>query len=139
LRSIRSSRRAATGSERGFVLAAALIIAVLYFALMELLLMDSSRALHEAQRFRSQVIADALAESAAEMAAMKMVADTSNGKVDVKDDQGTMTGTRKRSGNSFELTGEATAIGVPSISATATLKGTIDSFKVVIDYATHEP
>jgi hypothetical protein len=62
LRSTRSSSRART-AERGFVLGMAMVIAVLYFLLMELLLIDSSRALGEAQRFRSRVVAAALAEN----------------------------------------------------------------------------
>ena len=56
LRSIRSSSRDRT-SERGFVLAAAIILAVLYLGLIELLLLDGTRALQEAQRFRSRIVA----------------------------------------------------------------------------------
>src|SRR6266545_5727430 len=59
--------------QRGFVLISALVLSVLYFALMELLLIDSSRALNEAQRFRARVVAGALAESGAELAALQMV------------------------------------------------------------------
>ena len=59
--------------ERGYVLIAAIALAILYFALMELMLIDSSRALREAQRFRSKVIATTLAESAAELSAASMV------------------------------------------------------------------
>jgi hypothetical protein len=139
LRSIRSSRRAGTGTERGFVLGAALIIALLYFALMELLLMDSARALKEAQRYRSQVIADTLAESAAELAAVQMI-DKPGGPVKAADGQGTMDGSVKRSGNSFELNGAAVTAGVPSMSANVTITGSINNGTTVeIDYATHTP
>jgi hypothetical protein len=138
LRSIRSSRRDGTATERGFVLGAALIIALLYFALMELLLMDSSRALKEAQRYRSQVIADTLAESAAELAAVQMI-DKPGGTVKAQDDQGTMDGSLKRSGNSFELNGAAVTVGVPSMSANVTITGSINGTTVEIDYATHTP
>src|SRR5215213_2449819 len=71
LRSIRSSSRART-SERGFALIAALTLALLYFALMELILIDSSRSLAEAQRFRARIMAAAVAEDAAELAALNM-------------------------------------------------------------------
>src|SRR5690242_15726317 len=90
LRSIRSSSRGRT-SERGFVLAAAIFLAVLYFMLIELLLMDGSRALQEAQRFRSRIVALTLAESAAELAAAQMV-NTQNAHVDVDSTDGTLTG-----------------------------------------------
>lgn len=63
----RSFSRART-SERGFVLLAAIVLAVLYFGLMELLLLDSARELNEAQRFRARIVAAALAENAAELA-----------------------------------------------------------------------
>ena len=56
LRSIRSSSRART-SERGFALIAAIALSVLYFALMELMLIDSSRELAEARRFRARIVA----------------------------------------------------------------------------------
>ena len=72
MRSTRSSFRGRT-AERGYVLIAAIALAVLYFALMELLLIDSSRALREAQRFRAKVIAATLAESAAELSTASMV------------------------------------------------------------------
>ncbi|HEX7420223.1 MAG TPA: hypothetical protein VF505_10080, partial [Thermoanaerobaculia bacterium] len=59
-------------NQRGFVLITALTISILYFALMELLLIDSSRALREAQRFRAHVLAGTLAESAADLAAFQI-------------------------------------------------------------------
>src|SRR5258708_13978010 len=70
--SMRFSSRDRTSSQRRYVLITAIALAVLYFGLMELMLIDSSRALREAQRFRSRVVASALAESAAELAAAQM-------------------------------------------------------------------
>ncbi len=58
--------RGRTSNQRGFVLGAALLLAVLYFALMELLLLDSTLSLQQAQRFRAHIMATTLAESAAE-------------------------------------------------------------------------
>ena len=124
--------------ERGFVLAAALIIAVLYLALMELLLMDSTRALNEAQRYRSQVIAQTLAESGAERAAAQMVTKLSNS-ANGEDWQGTMTGTMQHPGSSFEIIGDGIATGVPSAKAHVELKGAVFGTHIQIDYATHTP
>jgi hypothetical protein len=66
--SIKSCNRART-SERGIALAIALIVAVLYFGLIELMLYDASRELAEARRFRARIIAVTLAENGAELAA----------------------------------------------------------------------
>jgi hypothetical protein len=134
----KSSRRA----ERGFVLAAALLIAVLYFALMELMLLDSTRAFQDAQRFRSHVIAATLAEDGAELAAAGMVT-KSGANVDRDDLQGTVSGNYVRSGNNFELTsnfeltGNASTKGVPPASAHVRLQGRITGTTVSIDYSTH--
>lgn len=136
LRSIRSSSRGRT-SERGFVLAAAIILAVLYFMLIELLLIDGTRALQEAQRFRSRIVALTLAESAAELAAAQMV-NTQNAHVDVDSSDGTLTGQYLRSAGSFQLTGDATTKGVAVQKAHVTIQGRIvDGTRVVIDYTNH--
>ena len=128
--------RGRTNKQRGFVLGAALLLAVLYFALMELLLLDSTLSLQQAQRFRAHIVATTLAESAAELAAAGMV--TKPGpEVESEDAQGTMAGTCVRNGNVFELTGEATTKGVPSAAAHVWLKGSIDGNRVTIDFATH--
>jgi len=136
LRSIRSSSRDRT-SERGFVLAAAIILAVLYFMLIELLLMDGTRALQEAQRFRSRVVALTLAESGAELAAAQMV-NNQNASVNVDSTDGTLTGEYLRSGDAFQLTGDATTKGVANQHSHVTIQGRIvDGTRVVIDYTNH--
>lgn len=136
LRSIRSSSRDRT-SERGFVLAAAIFLAVLYFMLIELLLIDGSRALKEAQRFRSRIVALTLAESAAELAAAQMV-NTTNAHVDVDSTDGTLSGQYLRSGDSFQLTGDATTKGVAIQKAHVMIQGRIvNGTQVVIDYTNH--
>ena len=137
-RSIRSSSRART-SERGFALIAALTLAILFFALMELLLIDGTRALQEAQRYRSRVVALTMAESAAELAAARMVAKES-AEVTAEDGGGTMHGTYARHpGGKFELTGDATTKGVAVQSAHVFVQGRIDenSGRIAIDYTTH--
>lgn len=135
-RSIRSSSRDRT-SERGFVLAAAIILAVLYFMLIELLLIDGSRALQAAQRYRSRVVALTLAESAAELAAAQMVNNT-NAHVDVDSTDGTLSGTYLRSGDSFQLVGDATTKGVAIQKSHVTIQGRIvNGTQIAIDYTNH--
>ncbi|HEX3584256.1 MAG TPA: hypothetical protein VH087_21000 [Thermoanaerobaculia bacterium] len=136
MRSIRSSSRDRT-SERGFALAAAIFLAVLYFMLIELLLIDGTRALKEAQRFRSRIVALTLAESAAELAAAQMV-NTTNAHVDVDSTDGMLTGQYTRSGDSFQLFGDATTKGVAVQKAHVTIQGRIvNGTQVVIDYTNH--
>ena len=136
LRSIRSSSRDRT-SERGFVLAAAIILAVLYLGLIELLLIDGSRALQEAQRFRSRIIALTLAENGAELAAAQLVGN-SNASVMVETSDGTITGTLLKTGENFELVGDATTKGVARQRAHVRVQGrVVDGTRVVIDYTAH--
>jgi Tfp pilus assembly protein PilX len=128
LRSIRSSARART-SERGFALISALILSVLYFGLMELMLIDSQRALAEAQRFRARVVATTLAESAAELAAEQIV-NHGGMPIDESDAQGTMRGMVTYSagtggGESFTLTGIGTTGGITRATASVFLAGEI--------------
>lgn len=124
-------------NQRGFVLVTALAISILYFALMELLLIDSSRALGEAQRFRAHIVAGALAESAAELAAFQLIA-RDNAKIDKQDYQGTMHGVLQRNSNSFVLEGEGVAIGAMKQSAKVRVEGRVGEDKSVkIDFTVH--
>lgn len=136
-RSTRSFSRART-SERGFALVAALTLAILFFALMELLLIDGTRALQEAQRYRSRVVALTMAESAAELAAARMVAHT-DADVTVDESGGTMHGRYvQHAGGAFELTGDATTKGVAIQSAHVFVQGRVDANgRIAIDYTTH--
>jgi hypothetical protein len=119
------------------VLAAAIFLAVLYFMLIELLLIDGTRAQKEAQRFRSRIVALTLAESAAELAAAQMI-NTTNAHVDVDSTDGTLTGEYLRSGDSFQLSGDATTKGVAVQKAHVTIQGRIvNGTQVVIDYTNH--
>ena len=139
LRSIRSSSRARTSSERGFALVAAIVLAVLYVALVELLLIDSARELSEARRFRAKVMATTLAENGAELAAAQMInRDTAN--VNAFDWQGTITGTlRKTPDNRFEITGTGNTTGLVKTAARVQVQGRIEGTKVKIEYAVHVP
>ena len=136
LRSIRFFSRGRTTEQRGYVLISAIALAILYFGLMELMLIDSSRAMRESQRFRGRVMAAALAESAAELAAAQMVNGTSN-VANAQDDQGKMNGGLSRNGNEFELNGEGVTSGVPPVRAPVRVQGRIEGSRVMIDYTFH--
>ena len=123
--------------ERGFVLISAIALAVLYFALMELMLIDSTRALREAQRFRSRVIASTLAESAAELAAAQMVTGSAGATPKASDEQGTMEGQLHLIGTQFELLGDGTTAGVAPVKASVRVQGRIEGTRVIIDYTFH--
>jgi Tfp pilus assembly protein PilX len=135
LPSIRSSFRART-RERGYALISAIALAILYFAVMQLIMIDSSRVLHESQRFRSKVIAAALAENAAELAASQMLLSNSRN-VSATDADGTMTGKLQRSTNDFVINGEGTSTGTEPRTATVRLQGRISGLKIMVDYAYH--
>lgn len=123
--------------QRGFVLITALVLAVLYFMLMELVLIDSSRALVEAQKFRARIVAQALAENAAELAALDLI-DRGGAKVDASNFQGTMTGNMTHTGNKFELEGEGTATGILRQQSNVIVQGRIDpDGSIKIDYTIH--
>lgn len=133
---IRFSNHALMKNERGFALITALTIAILYFGLMELMVIDSMRSLREAQRFKARVIAQTLAESGAELAAVDMIRSFRR-VVNDQDWQGEYSGRLMRSANTFELQGTGTTAGVVRQSATVRLNGRIVGNDVIIDYAVH--
>jgi hypothetical protein len=136
LRSTKSSSRART-RERGYVLVAAITIAILYFALMELMLIDSSRALREAQRFRSKVVAATLVESAAELSAASMVTRNAGDTINADDEQGSMKATCRINGTAFTINAEATTSGVQPLTSSVRVQGRIIGQRVMIDYTFH--
>ncbi|HYM62176.1 MAG TPA: hypothetical protein VEZ11_14940 [Thermoanaerobaculia bacterium] len=137
---MKSSNRGPTDRQRGYALISALILAVLYFGLMELMLIDSTRALREAQRFRARLVAATMAENAAELAARQLVI-TQVARVNYDDWQGTAAGDLKPSSTGFELTGDATAKGVVPAHATVLIQGHVDAVAsppvVHIDFTRH--
>lgn len=138
--SIRFCNRARTsdsGGEEGFVLLSALILAVLYLALIELLWMEGTRALQEAARYRARVVANVLAENGAELAAEKMVTSGIPQNVDRDDDAGSCNGTLKWVGPAFVLNGTGTSAGVVHEAASVRLQGRVVGTSVKIDYAVH--
>jgi hypothetical protein len=135
LPSIRSSFRART-RERGYALISAIALAVLYFAVMQLIMIDSSRVLREAQRFRSKVISHALAENAAELAASQMLL-TSVRNINAKDADGTMKGALNKSSTAFTISAEGTSYGAESRRATVRLQGRVVGTQIKVDYSFH--
>lgn len=139
--SIRFFSRGRTESQRGFVLVIALVLAILYFMLMGLVMIDSSRAQAEAQRYRSRVIAAVLAENGAELACAQMV-NVPSGFAQLQDTQGLMHGTYHRtgtgaSGETFEVNGDSETKGLLKQKATVFLEGHFDGNVIRIDYARH--
>ena len=126
-----------TSDQRGYVLVSAIALAVLYFALMELMLIDSSRALREAQRFRSRIVSSTMAESAAELAAARMVTTQASNTAKATDEQGSMDGTLQIVNGQFELSGESQTAGVMPMKASVRVQGRIEGTRVIIDYTFH--
>jgi len=132
LQSIRSSFRARRrNSERGFALLVALALAVLFFGFVELLMIDVSRELGEARRFRGRIVALTLAENAAEMAAKDIVSNKTAADKD-EDWQGTFTWTMKKDDQGkFEIFGISHSKGPEGTSSTVWLQGEVNAPKDV--------
>ena len=115
--------------------------------MIELLMLDSSRDLAEARRFRAKVVAQTLAENAAELAALNLAQPSAPAvPVEAEDWQGTMRGTvRKTAAQSesgseqqlFTLSGVGEATGTVKSRATVRVNGRIIGSRIVIDYAQH--
>ena len=114
------------------------MLAILYVALIVLLLIDSARELGEARRFRAKVVAATLAENGAELAAASIVTkDSAN--VNDSDAQGTIFGHMTKTANQFQIRGEGSTAGLVRTTARVQLQGRIEGNKVKIDYAVHTP
>lgn len=125
-------------SQRGFVLVSALVIAALYFGLIELTLLDSSRRLETAQRFRARIAARILAENGAELAAQNMTkASSTSGEAELSD--GIIQGRFERSGDTFVLRGSGSTSGVKRASAGIEIRGRIDGNVILIDSSRQLP
>jgi len=130
---VRTTRR----EQGGYILVAAIAMSIVYFGLMQLMLIDSSRALREAQRFRSRIVSSTLAESAAELAAAGMATSMSSNAAKASDDQGSMDGELHMVGAAFELIGNASTTGVQPVKATVRVQGRVEGSRVIIDYTFH--
>jgi Tfp pilus assembly protein PilX len=132
-----TSRRRRRRGQRGFVLIAALILAVLYFALMELMLIDASQSLEGARRFRARVVAVTLAENAVELAAVQMVSKTARNAT-AQNGDGQMHGTYTP-GDKFELLGEGMTSGLIDTPSRVQIEGKIEGTTITIEWARYAP
>ena len=124
-------------SQRGYMLISAIVLAVLYFGLMQLMMIDSTRALKEAQRFRSRIVASTLAESAAELAAASMVTTMASNSAKATDEQGSMDGQLHMVTGAFEITGDSVTAGVQPVKGQVRVQGRIEGTRVIVDYTFH--
>jgi hypothetical protein len=118
----------------------AIVLAVLYFGLIQLLLVDASRDLNEARRFRARVIAWTLAENAAERSAygIASMGPTIMPVMTSETKDGTMRGALMKSGNNFQLTGEGQTKGVVKVKSTVKVLGRVEpNGHVYIDFTMH--
>jgi hypothetical protein len=117
----------------------AIVLAVLYFGLIQLLLIDSSRELAAARRFRSRIRALTLAENAAEGAAWMVARTDLAPKPYVEEsDEGQMEGYMTRSGKTFSISGDGASKGLERVTARVQLKGYIDEVgKLHVDVSVH--
>ena len=122
----------------------AIVLAVLYFGLIELLLLDSSRELAEARRFRARIVAETLAENAAELAAFQLVPRPQTPQFSVETEQGKIGGQMMKTITSpaeqdFEIEGHGTTSGITQSTARVILRGRIVGGDVRIQYSLHLP
>jgi hypothetical protein len=115
----------------------ALVLAVLYFALVELALIDSQRDLAEARRFRARIVAETLAENAAELAAHQIVTRTSTPPFEFEMEQGKITGSMQKNGLDYVIRGQGTTSGVTESTASVILRGRVQDQNVSIRYSQH--
>jgi hypothetical protein len=115
----------------------ALIVAVLYFGLIELMLYDASRELAEARRFRARIIALTLAENGAELAAQNLVT-APQASVSYSDWQGTISGKASKPTEQFTIDATGDATGIVKVHAKVYVQGRVDTNgHIHIDYTRH--
>jgi hypothetical protein len=136
LRSTRSCSRAPR-SERGYALISALVLAILYFAMIELLLLDSARELAEARRFRARIVAETLAENGAELAALQIVT-TEKAQMSAEDWQGGIRGRMtKNAAGQFDIEAEGWTLGLDESRAKVLVRGRVVGNRVRVQYTVH--
>jgi len=143
LPSISSSSRARTterrtrGGERGIALITAIVLSLLYFMLIELMLIDSSHALESARKFRGRVVAETLAENAAELAAANLVTSAST-TITASDWQGTMSAKMMRDASgAFHIT--ASGAATTHEQAMVQVYGEVTGTHLRVNYTMHTP
>ncbi|MGA7616036.1 MAG: hypothetical protein WBX15_12740 [Thermoanaerobaculia bacterium] len=112
-----------------------LVLAVLYFALMGLVLMESTAKSREAAGFHSRIASEIFAENAAELAARQMVSGSSR-HIDVTTSDGVLKADFQRSpSGQFTLRATATSSGVAPTSSHLVLRGRISGSSVAVEAA----
>lgn len=97
-------------------------------------MLDASRELSEARRFRSRIVALTLAENGIELAATQMVVKP-GGLPPVADEQGVASGTLQiHSDGQFELLGSGRSKGRESTTASVRLEG-----KIIVNHPVSQP
>lgn len=139
--SIRSSRRAHADGERGYALLSALVLAVLFFALISLVLWESTVRYRAAQAFRARILAQSLAANAAEMSASGLAAGSPLA-VSLETEEGTMAAKGTASTDTdgvtrFEIEAEGVTRGVRPSFATVKARGRIESGQLTITSTKH--
>lgn len=139
MRSIRSCSPARTEGQRGYALIWAIGLAVLFFMLIQLVLLDSSRELAEARRFRAQIVAEVLAENAAELAAVRIVDRTNLPDASASDFQGTMKGERivDAASGQFRIVGDGTTTGTNQVKTRVEVHGYVEANVVHVNFTMH--
>jgi Tfp pilus assembly protein PilX len=128
-------------AQRGYALITAIVLAVLYFGLMQLMMMESSRELAEARRFRARIVALTLAENAIELGAAGMI-EGPRAPGTLTDDQGTIEVSERTvngdaNAGTFFLKGHAETSGSVKLTATAYIKGRMEKQKIIIEWSEH--
>lgn len=122
------------------MLLSVLVISALYFGLIMLVLWESTVRYRAAQAFRARVVAQTLAENAAELAARR-IATGSSGRVEEEIDGGIMAGEATVTGSSgdgsFHIRAAGRASGAHSAEASVEVWGRIVQGRLVIDRTRH--
>lgn len=122
----------ATTSQRGYALLTALILALLYFGLMELVLIESTEAVRGASRFRSRVTAEILAQNGADLAAEEMVSRFTRDEESDLPGGHVIASYRRMPDASFEIASAGTSEGPFSARRSLRIAGTVTNGNVAI-------
>jgi type II secretory pathway component PulK len=134
----RTRRR--TVDQKGFALISALVLTFLFFALVALLMIESTSVLRAALHFRSRIVAQSLAESGAELAARSMMA---NGSTTITTElpEGTVKGEYTKSssivGERFVISGTGSTKGADAMTASVRLYGSVTGGSIQVEQSEH--
>ncbi len=133
-------KRRRNDREGGWVLISVLVISTLYFVLIALILWESTMRYRAAQRFRSKVIAQTLAENAVELAARGLTTGGS-GDVDEEIDDGLMLAEVEVTGSArnaeFHIKAAGRSSGVRAAEASVEIWGTVRNGQISISRTKH--